>query len=369
MTTPKDRLQTLDALRGLAALAVCAFHFIVCFTVANQFQWLNALADLGKHGVEVFFVISGFVIPQSMWAAGYRLTDFGRFMAKRMLRLYPPYVASIVVVLGLQWASGLVPGYGGERFAVRPVVWLQHLTYATDLFHQSWLTPVYWTLAIEFQFYLFVGLAFPLLAHRSAAVRNATLAALAVAPVAMAAALPADAWLRPWLPWWLAAFLPGVAAFHYRRGLIGAGTLLLWTAVAAAAMWHSRAASAEWHPKAVPAAAACVLAAAVIAWVRIGGRPLVWLGAVSYSFYLIHMPVGGKLLNLGGRFTHGPAAGFALVAAATVVSLAVAWLLYLAIERPSTRWSARVKYRRVQSPVGDLPQRRDEKALEATAVP
>ena len=368
MTTPNDRLLTLDALRGLAALAVCWFHFVVTFQVANQFDWLNRASAWGKYGVEVFFVISGFVIPLAMSAGGYRLSAFGRFLAKRMLRLYPPYVASLILVLALQWASGLLPGYGGERFAVRPAVWAEHLTYTTGVLGGTWLTPVYWTLAIEFQFYLMIGLAFPLLAHRSVAVRTVVMAALAAAPCVMTMVLPAGPDPRasptsmPWLASWLAAFLPGVAAFQHRREMIGTPALLAWVAASAAVTCYVHDAAA---------AVACGLAALAIAFARIEWRPLLWLGTVSYSLYLVHMPLGGKLISLGGRYARGPVGGFALVAAGLLLSLAAAWVLYRLVEKPSERWSRQVKYRRSIPADGPPtpPAGRQEPTITAAAVP
>jgi peptidoglycan/LPS O-acetylase OafA/YrhL len=327
----------LDALRGLAALSVCFYHFVLCFEVANQYPWLNAVAALGERGVEVFFVISGFVLPLSMAMGGYRAGAFGRFLWKRVLRLYPPYLASIVVVLGIRWAAGLAPGYAGERFAVEPAVWLGHLTLSGDLLLTGWLTPVYWTLAIEFQFYLFVGLAFPLLVHRSPAVRTAGLAALLVAPYATAFVAPPGMWLRPFLTWWMAPFLLGIAAFQHRQGLLSTRALVGWTIVTGGTAAYSHGASS---------ACATALATVVIAGVRLEWRPLLKLGDVSYSLYLTHMAVGGYVLTTWGAHATTVAARFALVAAALTASLAVAGGLYMLVEVPSQRWSGRVKYRR-----------------------
>lgn len=340
MPARPDRLRTLDALRGLAALAVCWYHFVLCFDVANRYPWLNAVSSLGERGVEVFFVISGFVIPLSMAAGGYRVPAFGRFVWKRLLRLHPPYVASLVVVIGLlvlKRSTGHEAPAGALSSAVQPDVLLSHLTLAADLFKQMWLTPVYWTLAIEFQFYLFVGLAFPLLVHRSGAVRSAALAAMLVAPYATAVVAPPGTWMRPFLTWWLAAFMLGAAAFQHRRGLMNTAALAGWTAVAGGSMAYSHG---------VTSAGAAVLATVLIAGVRLDWRPLILLGEVSYSFYLTHMAIGGRVLNAGARYADGAASRFVLVAAALVASLAVAWVLYKLVEVPSARWSGRVKYRR-----------------------
>ena len=67
--------------------------------------WLRSSSKYGWLGVEMFFVVSGFVIPWALHRGGYRLKDYGRFLLKRVLRLDPPYVLSIALVLGLAYAS------------------------------------------------------------------------------------------------------------------------------------------------------------------------------------------------------------------------------------------------------------------------
>src|SRR6185295_1906083 len=108
-----ERLQGLDFLRGLASLAVCWFHLtrfrynvpdprgyaLVCQTGA--YGWL---------GVEVFFVISGFVIPYSLYRARYRVKNYRTFILKRVIRLDPPYLVSIAVILALAYALALYSG-------------------------------------------------------------------------------------------------------------------------------------------------------------------------------------------------------------------------------------------------------------------
>ena len=72
-------------------------------------DWLRATGAYGWLGVEVFFVISGFIIPYSMLHAGYEfLWHFGRHLVKRIIWLEPPYLASIAVVLVL-WHVSTAP--------------------------------------------------------------------------------------------------------------------------------------------------------------------------------------------------------------------------------------------------------------------
>ena len=55
----------------------------------------------GWAGVEVFFVISGFIIPFTLWQSGYRLKNYARFILKRIIRLDPPYLLSILLAIAL----------------------------------------------------------------------------------------------------------------------------------------------------------------------------------------------------------------------------------------------------------------------------
>src|SRR5438874_1620600 len=109
MTTPpllggeKNRIAILDPLRGLAALGVAWFHFTHGNPVFLPTGTLKASGQYGWTGVAAFFVISGFVLPYSMHRAGYRVRSHWRtFALKRLIRLDPPYLASILLALGLQ---------------------------------------------------------------------------------------------------------------------------------------------------------------------------------------------------------------------------------------------------------------------------
>ena len=99
-------LSSLDLLRGLAAVAVCYFHF----THGNPdfLSKTNILYQSGRYGflgVDVFFVISGFVIPYAMYRGMYRFKNFGTFLLKRVIRIEPPFLISIILVIALNWLS------------------------------------------------------------------------------------------------------------------------------------------------------------------------------------------------------------------------------------------------------------------------
>src|ERR1035438_4700620 len=108
----RRRLGTIDCLRSVAALSVAWFHF----TVASGILHSGGLYYSGLYGwvgVEMFFVISGFIIPYSLYGAGYRNRDFGLFLIKRIARLDPPYFADILLCIALSYAVTLAPGFRG----------------------------------------------------------------------------------------------------------------------------------------------------------------------------------------------------------------------------------------------------------------
>lgn len=90
-------LSVIVALRGLAALAVCMFHFTKGFV--DEDGWLREVFRYGWMGVEVFFVISGFVIPFSLLGSSFGFRHYFKFLKKRFLRIEPAYLASIVIIL------------------------------------------------------------------------------------------------------------------------------------------------------------------------------------------------------------------------------------------------------------------------------
>ncbi len=319
-----SRLPMLDALRGIASLAVCWFHM----TNGAQPGFLRSSGSKGWMGVEMFFVISGFIIPYSMFRAGYRLSDFGRFVLKRLIRLDPPYIASLALVLLLDWLSTLSPLYRGAPFHVSMPQLLLHFGYLNVFFGYPWLNLVYWTLAIELQFYLLAALVFPLVASDKLRVWVPAFAILA-----------ASAWLTPETQYifvYVHLFLLGMAAFKFRVGQLGvvAYVDISLAITVALSLVLGRV-----------VAGLGLATALTIAFINVRVPILSGIGVISYSLYLVHVPIGGRVVNLGARFVHSSVAHLALSLVATAVSLAAAWLLYALIERPAQRWSSRLRFR------------------------
>src|SRR5271169_6119933 len=120
---PNQRIGVINALRALAALFVAWGHF-----VAGQGKYLSPSGKYGYLGVHIFFVISGFVIPWSLYRTHYVLRDYPRFLLKRNVRLYPPYLASIAITI-LAANFVMAPLFQTPRLTITGRNLLLHFTY------------------------------------------------------------------------------------------------------------------------------------------------------------------------------------------------------------------------------------------------
>jgi peptidoglycan/LPS O-acetylase OafA/YrhL len=322
------RLHTIDALRGAAALAVAFFHTTNGNPSLMPGEALQQLGSWGWLGVDVFFVISGFVIPFALERGGYHWGDAGRFITKRVVRIDPPYFATIVLALLLGWISAQVPGFAGKPFHIDWTTLALHIGYLTDLAGRTWAVPAFWTLALEFQFYLAMALLFPFVRDERGWVRTLVIGGFALGSLALRE--------RPYLPTWGAWFALGMLAHTVRAGRIGRAPFV-GAAVACAAIIGVSSTPVQ--------GVVAGTTALVIAFVQLERPRLALLGTLSYSLYLVHEPVGGRVVNFAVHYASRSAlTNAAVVAVSLAISLAAAWVMYKLIEGPSQRMSSRIRY-------------------------
>jgi len=324
INAPNQRIDVINALRAFAALIVAWCHF-----VAGQGKWLSLSGKYGYLGVHIFFVISGFVIPWSLYRAKYALRDYPRFLLKRNVRLYPPYLASIAIsILAANFV--MAPVFHYPRLAVTGRDLLLHFTYLNDLVGVPWVNVAYWTLAIEFQWYLLVGLMFPLLASRSKSARFAGIAGMMLAYFAVGHARL----IFHSIP----IFLVGVFVFQYRVSLIGRREMLGLIAVMVLAMIG---------PIGWIVAGVSVTTGMLIAFSTFHNRALDRVGDVSYSLYLLHLPIGVAVIGiLSRRLPYSGSYMIVLDVVGVAVSGAAAWAMYQIIEKPSQNMSSAIRFNR-----------------------
>ena len=349
MAESPQRVEGLEFLRGVASLAVCWFHLTrFHYNTPDQrgVAFVRQTGDYGWLGVEVFFVISGFVIPYSLYRARYRVRDFFSYLARRLVRLDPPYLAAIAMILVLAYVSSLKSGrpveIEGQSVGLARV--LLHFGYLNIFFTgYEWLNPTFWTLAIEMQYYLLMGLVFPLVAVRNQAVRLATIGVLAAISVlatwASGTLFPTEPPFSPFIPRLLSLFLLGILTFQFRVGLIRLAEYIPAMLVVAA----TSIVTLGWAPSLAGLATVGVM-------LTYPPRPSIVSGffaKVSYSLYLVHWPIAHHTLSVVGMKylkAESDGARIFVLLLSLAVCLVVAWFLYILVERPAQRWSKRFRY-------------------------
>jgi peptidoglycan/LPS O-acetylase OafA/YrhL len=150
------RLPELDLLRFLAAMAVVGFHFLAVPIIAGEgrpetFGTVGWVARYGYLGVELFFLISGFVIVMSAQKRTAR-----SFLVHRGVRLYPAFWAAVLL------STSVIALLGRDVPMPTPAQLLANLTMLPNYLGQPRIDEVYWTLAVELKFYALIALALAL---------------------------------------------------------------------------------------------------------------------------------------------------------------------------------------------------------------
>ena len=321
------RLQSVDYLRGIAAFAVMWFHLTNGSPLFSEglVRWSGAY---GYTGVAVFFVISGFIIPYSLSAQSYSpRRDGPSFFLRRIIRLEPPYLIAATFGALLFYASSITPGFRGQPWPTLFRDIALHPAYMVPWFNGNWINPVFWTLAIEFQYYLAILFLAPALLSNKRWANRAALAASLLLSLAIA-----DSRL---FFHYLPLFGLGFIAFLIMRHALPKLELGLWSVAYLLGCAYNLGTS-------YTIAAAITAAALFVRWPD-GLRSLAFLGAISYSLYLLHVPIGGRVLNLATRLPDTVALKLVALAGATALSLASAYAFWRLVEVPSIAWARRMK--------------------------
>ncbi|GHA08585.1 acyltransferase family protein [Streptomyces echinoruber] len=338
-----SRLRALDGLRLVAALMVAAYHYggrdgevaqAWGTSPRQQFPTLSPWFAYGCLGVQVFFVISGFVICRSGWGRPLR-----SFFASRAARLLPAYWAAIVLVT----AVFALPVVAYE--AVSPSDALLNLTMLQQPLGADRVLGVCWTLWAEVRFYALFALCVVL----PGASRRRVI--LFCACWTLAAALAQGA-REPLLdlvlmPQYAPFFVGGVGLYLVHRdhrdpyawGIAAVGWLV-GQHYAVRELWHAPGVHAFSHRSAwviVLIVTAGFLAVAAVALGRLhwaNWRRLTVAGALTYPFYLVHEHLGWVVIGALHRGLHLPSYATFLLTVAGMLLLA--WLLNRFVEERFT---------------------------------
>lgn len=308
-------------------MIVVWFHFVRADASLDVGIFKYTAPD-GALGVTIFFVISGFILPFSLWKSGYIRADYGRFILKRITRLDPPYFASIAIALIIAYLATLSPLYRGVPFSISGFQLLLHVGYLNAFFGKPWILRVYWTLAIEFQYYLVLGLIFHLLQSRNRLLFTGFVLLCVVSQYLF--------FSSAFLPFHWPLFLMGIVVFRHKASIIRVPETLVWIAVFF--LW------AALEITTVQALVGAISALSIM-YLSYGNKVTTFLANISYSLYLVHEPIGNRVVNLGARYATNSLSALLVAFVALFVSIASAYIMYQLIERPAQQLSGRIRYR------------------------
>lgn len=315
-------------MRALASLSVCLFHFICTVHGFILSSTIKNIFSVGHYGVQIFFVISGFIIPWSMYYSQYSIRNYFTFALKRFVRLEPPYILSLLFAIAHTYVRKLSPHFNNVDTTPTMKQIALHIGYLIPFFEgQKWIRAIYWTLAIEFQYYLSMGLLFTLL------VKNRLFFRVIVYFIILSGPFLFD----DFLPFHFPVFLLGILLFLFKSGLIEKAEYLLMTAISAFVIFSFHGTSTL-----IASAIPCL---AILFFTQFNNRLFQFLGDISYSVYLFHSLTGLVLINYFSHVLENPVFKFILVLIALGISIFASYIVYKLVELPSKKLSSKIKFK------------------------
>jgi peptidoglycan/LPS O-acetylase OafA/YrhL len=329
------RLVELDSMRGLAAVAVLLFHltFWRGDDGQNPFTFLNMDLKVFHYSVEMFFITSGFVIFMTLEA----VTSARQFLVSRVARLYPAYWVSVMVTT--------VVAYAMERHPPTLGVFAVNMTMTETFFRTSYVDNSYWTLGVEIQFYILIGLIFALgWLKRIDALCLTFLTLVTIYKLTLVyQSIQAAPWVEESFAEYGSFFIIGVCMYRIRNREASRLTVAIMLLAVLSTAWGGG------HQSLSPGrleyfVGTCALT--VFMWFAVNGhfrflrwRTLVFLGEMSYPLYLVHQRIGVSLME--AFYRHGIPAILAVAAATLAVGI-LAVAIHFGVETPGRRYLRRI---------------------------
>jgi len=298
---------------------------VVCFHFAND---VSPVFTFGRAGVDVFFLISGFIIVFSLLKSGYKPAMFFSFLLKRSARIDPPYYAAILLTFALFKVMSYVPGYRGSPIPFIPGQFFAHIFYYLPFTGYDYYLFVFWTLCVEFQFYILVGTLYFLSKNRYYKIAFLVIFSLSsLAPFSIA---------QDVIFMQAPIFSLGMALVDFYRERNRYNLILPAFLLALIAFKFG-----------IPIFILLLVSSAAIFYLNQNIRPLAFLGNISYSLYLTHtltfLVFIGTAKHFHVNLAHFP---FLWLAVQIVVAVFAAYIFYLLVEKPAIRLSKRIFYKK-----------------------
>lgn len=353
------RFEYIDGLRGVASIMVAIGHLAGAAEDKHPGilgPGVMELAEYGRYGVQIFFVLSGFVIAHSVATGSYSFGYLARFVGRRFVRLDLPYWSVIALEILLLWLSGMVMVQYTRDLPSAPQI-LSNAFYLQQYLGYDHILPVFWTLCYEVQFYLVFVLSLVLLTK----LRNAGATARTTRIIASAALAISFCWSLSiylglstmphrglFVDRWF-QFALGVVTYLYYRNYCN------WVPVAAGAalcvvggLIFGADDYRVTSTLLTAATSVAILASLRFSWWNslLIGPTMQFLGWISYSLYLLHTCVGWRATVLTRELlgdSYSTATAYFAFAVGLTVSIVAAWIMYLLIERPAIHLARKIR--------------------------
>jgi peptidoglycan/LPS O-acetylase OafA/YrhL len=326
--------------RGIAALLVIYFHLSarVPPEYLGMAQGPSLIFHSGKIGVLIFFIISGYLIVQSLQFS----RNLASFYAKRISRLWPLFVlASIVIFTFIQFVGPpVVPG-GPQKFFTDPPTAIDlvgNFFFLNDLGFR-WVDGVFWSILVEIKFYLWIGLLAALSPRNF--VRNFAIAAIALSSLEFLVSLSDEAVYvlarKALNGLFVAHYLPFFAIGALLVTRRNPELLMVLVALALAQTREEIASDGDFAMLPTIIFVAVLAAFVFLDKILLGSRIFLMLGDYSYSWYLFHQIIGLSLIKaMSPWLNYDPALAIALLATLGL-AVAASWVAEWRFREPVYR--------------------------------
>ncbi|MGK0336531.1 MAG: peptidoglycan/LPS O-acetylase OafA/YrhL [Candidatus Azotimanducaceae bacterium] len=323
-------MDELDALRGLAALSVALYHYTYYFDhLYGHSSAISALWEFGKHGVNLFFVVSGFVIYMTLE----KTVQMSGFVVSRFSRLFPAYWAAMILTFFVVSVFGLT----GLEISVSDA--LINLTMVQRFFGVPHLDNSYWTLTYELIFYFGMLVAWKVNLIKHPAVLCFAFLGYQFAVIFMFLGLDIaipELLLKGTMVPYGHQFIVGIALFVLKMQTAKVWPHLLIGCSLLVEYLLPRVVQGPVDSNVI-AMGLIVCVFYLFLWGKLRFlcvKPLIFLGTISYSFYLVHQHIGYVVITKASEYSLPTVVS---VSAALVVCLTLAIVITILVERPAMR--------------------------------
>lgn len=321
----KTHYPVIQLLRAIAASMICIFHFGLFqrdgYFLFTEHSLVYKICSYCNESIFLFFVISGFVMTLSLAKAPFTVKDVPNYLRRRFIRIELPYIAVILLMLSIQWwfafNANVEMAFNWKQF-------LYHIIYIIPFSDYPWYNIIFWSLAIEFQFYFLILLIHFVLNSSPNYGKLAFLLLFATTSFFVD---------QPHIVFhYSIIFAQGITLVYILNKQINPkiGVSILALMVIGTAQVFS-----------IPTAIVCGFGVLAIAFWKTDARWFRPFGDQSYSLYLIHGSSGSLFLYYTLPLTDSRLERVGIFVAALLVSYLAAYCFWKLVENPAQRLSKR----------------------------